>query len=74
MESIQRFVDGKIEGLVAGASVAFLAGYFTQNMQLCMLIFAAATALVAIVTVPGWGWYNKHKTEWLPNRPAEPEK
>ncbi|SPO23340.1 related to SPC1 - signal peptidase 10.8 kDa subunit [Ustilago trichophora] len=63
METIQRWIDGKIdfqsqrladrimqEGLVAGATVAFLLGYFTQNMQLCMVIFGFATLLVALVS------------------------
>lgn len=38
------------EGLVLGAVVAFLLGYFTQNMQLCMLTFAFSTLVVALVS------------------------
>ncbi|SPO22026.1 related to SPC1 - signal peptidase 10.8 kDa subunit [Ustilago trichophora] len=81
METIQRWVDGKIdfqsqrladrimqEGLVAGASVAFLLGYLTQNMQLCMVTFGFATLLVALVTVPPWPkLFNRYHVEWLPN-------
>ena len=79
------------EGLVFAAVVAFVLGYFGQNLQLCMLTFAVSTLLVALVslatsyisrpaiftvtaysalqpqiTVPPWGFYNKHKVEWLP--------
>ena len=39
------------EGLVAAATVAFLLGYFTQNMQLCMVTFGVCTLLVALVSV-----------------------
>ena len=38
------------EGLVAGAAIAFLLGWWTQNMQLCMLTFGASTLLVALVS------------------------
>lgn len=54
------------EGLVAGAFIAFVLGWWTQNMQLCMLTFLASVLLVAIVTVPAWGFYKKHEVEWLP--------
>ncbi|KAJ9478094.1 Signal peptidase complex subunit SPC1 [Pseudozyma hubeiensis] len=93
MESIQKIIDGRIdfqgqrltdrimqEGLVLGAVVAFLLGYFTQNMQLCMLTFAFSTLVVALVTVPPWPMYKKHHVEWLPastntdSTPAEPQK
>lgn len=47
----QRLADRLMqEGLVLAASIAFLLGYFTQNMQLCMLTFAASTLLVALVS------------------------
>ncbi|TKY87233.1 hypothetical protein EX895_003910 [Sporisorium graminicola] len=79
MDAIQKFIDGRIdfhgqrlsdrimqEGLVFSATVAFLLGYFTQNMQLCMLTFGACTVVVALVTVPAWPIYKKYHVEWLP--------
>ncbi|EST07778.1 Microsomal signal peptidase 12kDa subunit [Kalmanozyma brasiliensis GHG001] len=79
MEAIQKFVDGRIdfqaqrladrimqEGLVAAAAIAFLLGYFTQNMQLCMITFGLCTLAVALVTVPAWPFYKRYHVEWLP--------
>ncbi|KIS70666.1 uncharacterized protein UMAG_12166 [Mycosarcoma maydis] len=80
MEAVRKLIDGHIdfqgqrladrimqEGLVLGATVAFLLGYLTQNMQLCMLTFAASTLVVALVTVPAWPMYKKHHVKWLPS-------
>ncbi|CDS82266.1 related to SPC1-signal peptidase 10.8 kDa subunit [Sporisorium scitamineum] len=79
MEAIQKVIDGRIdfhaqrladrimqEGLVFSATLSFLLGYLTQNMQLCMITFGACTLLVALVTVPAWPFYKKYHVEWLP--------
>lgn len=49
----QRLADRIMqESLILAAVVAFLLGYFTQNMQLCMLTFGVSTLVVALVSVP----------------------
>ena len=48
------------------AVVAFLTGYLQQNFNLMMTIFGAGVALACLLSVPDWGWYNKHPLQWQP--------
>ncbi|KAI9672103.1 MAG: hypothetical protein M1831_001916 [Alyxoria varia] len=48
--------------------VAFLAGYFTQNLQHTLWIGVGGTAVVFLVIVPPWPMYNRKPATWLPAR------
>ncbi|PWY98435.1 microsomal signal peptidase 12 kDa subunit, partial [Testicularia cyperi] len=64
----QRLADRIMqELLVLGAAIAFLVGYFRQDLYLCMLLYGAVFVATALISVPPWPMYNKHHVEWLPN-------
>ncbi|KAH8879403.1 hypothetical protein GQ53DRAFT_756030 [Thozetella sp. PMI_491] len=46
--------------------MAFLVGYFTQDIKLAVYIGLGGTALVFLVVVPAWPFFNQHPLKWLP--------
>lgn len=48
--------------------IAFLIGYFTQDIRLSLIVGLAGTALTFIVVVPPWPFFNKNPEGWLPAR------
>ena len=46
--------------------IAFLIGYFTQDIRLTLYAGLAGTALTFLVVVPPWSFYNKNPEGWLP--------
>jgi signal peptidase complex subunit 1 len=50
--------------------IAFLIGYFTQDIRLTLYAGLAGTALTFLVIVPPWPFYNKNPEGWLPARNA----
>lgn len=47
-------------------AVAFVVGYFLQDIKLAVFIALGGTALTFVVVVPPWPFYNKHPLNWLP--------
>ncbi|CBY00953.1 hypothetical protein IAQ61_011857 [Plenodomus lingam] len=52
--------------LGAAGILAFVIGYFTQDIRLALYIGLAGTALTFAVVVPPWPFYNKNPEGWLP--------
>jgi len=52
--------------LGAAGIVAFLVGYFTQDILMTLYVGLAGTALTFLVVVPQWPFYNKNPEDWLP--------
>jgi len=46
--------------------IAFIIGYFLQDIKLALQIGLGGTVLVALVVVPPWPFYNKNPVKWLP--------
>ncbi|KAK0547939.1 hypothetical protein OC861_003475 [Tilletia horrida] len=81
METIQKIIDGKIdfqgqrladriaqETIALFAVIGFVAGYFTESLQVTLAIYAIGFVLALVASVPPWPMYNKYPTVWLPNR------
>ncbi|KAL5119069.1 hypothetical protein ACEQ8H_002993 [Pleosporales sp. CAS-2024a] len=79
LEQVRDAVEGQIdfEGqrlaemlttvlLGAAGIVAFVVGYFTQDIRLTLYVGLAGTALTFLVVVPPWPFYNKNPEGWLP--------
>lgn len=52
--------------LSAVGAIAFLVGYFRQDIKLAVYIALGGTALTFIAIVPPWPFFNKHPVPWLP--------
>ncbi|KAL2271705.1 hypothetical protein VTJ83DRAFT_1076 [Remersonia thermophila] len=50
---------------VVGA-IAFLVGYVLQDIKLAVYIGLIGTALVFVLVIPPWPFYNKNPVKWLP--------
>lgn len=48
--------------------IAFLAGFFTQNIYQTLYIGLGGTALTFVAVVPPWPFFNQHSQPWLPSR------
>ncbi|KAF3010133.1 hypothetical protein G7054_g13822 [Neopestalotiopsis clavispora] len=79
LDQVRDVVDGQIdfEGqklaevlatvlLSAVGAIAFIVGFFTQNIALALKIGLAGTALTFVAVVPPWPFFNKHPVKWLP--------
>ncbi|KAK4179761.1 putative signal peptidase complex subunit 1 [Triangularia setosa] len=53
-------------------AIAFLVGYFLQDIKLAVYIGLAGTAATFLLTVPPWPIYNKNPVKWLPVAGAAP--
>ncbi|PWN35324.1 microsomal signal peptidase 12 kDa subunit [Meira miltonrushii] len=82
MDAIRQAVEGKIpfqgqrladrinqEVIVMGAIVAWIIGYFADNLFLCMSVFGFSCFVALVVAVPPWPMYHRNPVIWLPNRP-----
>ncbi|KAK0748613.1 microsomal signal peptidase 12 kDa subunit-domain-containing protein [Apiosordaria backusii] len=47
-------------------AIAFLVGYFLQDIKLAVYIGLAGTAATFLLVVPPWPIYNKNPVKWLP--------
>ncbi|KAJ4304453.1 hypothetical protein N0V88_002066 [Collariella sp. IMI 366227] len=47
-------------------AVAFLVGYFLQDIKLAVYIGLAGTAAAFVLVVPPWPFFNRHPVKWLP--------
>ncbi|KAH6624956.1 microsomal signal peptidase 12 kDa subunit-domain-containing protein [Chaetomium sp. MPI-SDFR-AT-0129] len=59
------FEGQKLVELLVNA-VAFLVGYFLQDIKLAVYIGLIGTAAVFLLAVPPWPFYNRHPVKWLP--------
>jgi len=47
-------------------AVAFLYGFFFQDIKLALFIGLGGTALTFLLVVPNWPFFNTHPVKWLP--------
>ncbi|KAI1375743.1 SPC12-domain-containing protein [Hypoxylon crocopeplum] len=79
LEQARDVVDGQIDfegqklaeslatallGVVGG--IAFLVGFFLQDIALALKIGLGGTALAFLLIVPPWPFFNRHPVKWLP--------
>ncbi|KAF1981784.1 microsomal signal peptidase 12 kDa subunit [Aulographum hederae CBS 113979] len=63
----QRLAEYLTQGILTlVGAVAFLYGYFTQDIYMTLWIGLAGTALTFVAVVPPWPFFNKHPLQWLP--------
>jgi len=63
----QRLAEGLATGLLAiVGAIAFIVGYFLQDIKLALFIGLGGTALTFLVVVPPWPFFNRHPVKWLP--------
>jgi signal peptidase complex subunit 1 len=48
--------------------IAFLVGFFLQDITLTLLITLGGAALAFALVVPPWPFFNRHPVRWLPAR------
>lgn len=46
-------------------ALAFIIGFFLQDIKLALYIGLAGTALTFLVVVPPWPFFNRHPVAWL---------
>lgn len=46
--------------------VAFLVGYFQQDIYMTAYVGLAGTALAFVLIVPPWPYFNRNPVTWLP--------
>ncbi|KAF5499826.1 Signal peptidase complex subunit 1 [Colletotrichum fructicola] len=51
--------------LSASGALAFLVGFFLQDIKLAVYIGLAGTALTFLLVVPPWPFYKRHPVKWL---------
>lgn len=67
---VMDFVGQKLADMLSnvllwmGAIVAFVVGFGLQNFEAMIATFGAAVAVVMLVVVPDWPFYNKHPIQW----------
>jgi len=79
LDQVRDIVDGQIdfEGqklaeLIANVSlsvtgiIAFLVGYFLQDIKLAVWLALGGTALTFVVVTPPWPFFNRNPVKWLP--------
>jgi signal peptidase complex subunit 1 len=54
--------------LIVSGALAFLVGFFTQDIYQTLYIGLGGTALTFLVVVPPWPFFNQHPLSWLPSR------
>ncbi|KAI1328500.1 microsomal signal peptidase 12 kDa subunit-domain-containing protein [Xylariaceae sp. FL0255] len=47
-------------------AIAFIVGYFLQDITLALKIGLAGTALTFLAIVPPWPFFKQHPVKWLP--------
>jgi len=46
--------------------IAFIVGFFLQDIKLALYIGLGGTALTFLLIVPPWPFFNRHPVKWLP--------
>lgn len=68
----QRLADYLTYGFLSlVGAVAFLVGFFTQDIYQTLYIGLGGTALAFVMIVPPWPFFNKHQLHFLPSRTAQ---
>lgn len=52
--------------LVVSGALAFIVGFFTQDIYQILYIGLGGTALTFLVVVPPWPFFNQSPQSWLP--------
>jgi len=52
--------------LIVVGGIAFLTGYFLQDIKLALQLGLGGSVVAALVVVPPWPFFNKHPVQWLP--------
>ncbi|KAI1338066.1 microsomal signal peptidase 12kDa subunit [Xylariaceae sp. FL0016] len=52
--------------LSAVGAIAFLVGFFLQDIALALKIGLGGTALTFLIVVPPWPFFKRHPVQWLP--------
>ena len=52
--------------LIGVKAIAFIVGYFLQDIKLALYIGLGGTALTFFLVVPPWPFFNRHPVRWLP--------
>lgn len=47
-------------------AIAFIVGYFLQDIKLALFIGLGGTGLTFLAVVPPWPFFNRHPVKWLP--------
>ena len=55
-----------IQLLTEQQAIAFLYGFFLQDIKLALFIGLGGTALTFLLVVPNWPFFNTHPVKWLP--------
>jgi len=63
----QRFAENLATALMSiVGGIAFIVGYFLQDIKLALQIGLAGAVLTALVVVPPWPFFNKNPVKWIP--------
>ncbi|KAH7321550.1 microsomal signal peptidase 12 kDa subunit-domain-containing protein [Rhexocercosporidium sp. MPI-PUGE-AT-0058] len=54
-------------------AIAFITGYFQQDIKRALLIGLGGTAATFLLVVPPWPFFNRHPVKWLPVGGKEPK-
>ncbi|KAK4455812.1 microsomal signal peptidase 12 kDa subunit-domain-containing protein [Podospora aff. communis PSN243] len=79
LEQVRDVVDGQIDfegqklaelianvALSVSGVIAFLVGFYLQDIKLAVWIALAGTVLTFVVVVPPWPFFNRNPVRWLP--------
>ncbi|GAB1320584.1 hypothetical protein MFIFM68171_10794 [Madurella fahalii] len=47
-------------------TIAFVVGYILQDIKLAVYVALGGTALVFVLVVPPWPFFNRNPVKWLP--------
>jgi len=51
--------------IIVFAILAFLTGFYTQNIFYCLGVYAVGLALSLLIAVPNWPFFNRNPPKWL---------
>lgn len=51
---------------VSAQAIAFIVGYVLQDIKLALYIALGGAAIVFVLVVPPWPFFNRHPVKWLP--------
>lgn len=52
--------------LIISQGIAFIVGYFLQDIKLALQLGLGSALLTALVVVPPWPFYKRNPVRWLP--------
>ncbi|KAI3962457.1 hypothetical protein MKW92_053286 [Papaver armeniacum] len=62
----QKLCEQLMMVMLLGFSIlGFIAGYSTGSYQMMLLVYAAGVVITTLISVPNWGFYNRHPLKWL---------